>query len=97
MHVQLSDISPEADFYITVGQGGCDCEKVRVGKSDMTPDQDGGYSGEIPSRITKDMKPGRYYAEIFVKDPSGRDYVGQGESIDPCFTITCSMSKDLVE
>lgn len=94
--LQLPENTPaDSDFYVTIGRDACSRD-IQISKSEMT-EQNGVYTGTIPSAVTKELKPGKYYVELLIKNADGIDYVGSPGIANPCFTIVTSMSKSLVE
>lgn len=85
----------DADFIVTIGRDACSRD-IQISKSEMT-EQNGIYTGVIPSLVTKELKPGKYYVELLIKNTDGTYYVGSPGIANSCFTIITSMSKSLVE
>lgn len=88
------DTPADADFIVTIGRDTCSRD-IQISKSEMT-EQNGVYSGTISSEVTKELKPGKYYVELLIRNADGVDFVGSPGIANPCFTIVSSMSKALV-
>ena len=94
--VRLPDeVSPETDFKVSVyHQAPDDGQTFVVKRSDMKPQGDG-FTGVIPSSITKDAKAGSWYAEILLPLDEDDNKIGFNRCVQ-AFKMEVSVSKRLL-